>query len=203
MQFIVLNIVTHTHKQKNTSPPKFHWTFEKQMSLLCKLESREFKKKWGDLMSGEDGVAGTWFIFWNTKQPGSCRCSVPKLCRTLLNPMDCSTSGPFTLHSLWELAQIHVHWVSDPLQPSHPVIPFSFCPQSFPASGSFPMTQPFESGGQSIGASTSALVLPMNIQGWFPFGMTGLISLLFRGLLRVFSSSTNRKQLTSSHRSFA
>ena len=121
MQFIVLNIVKHTHKQKNTSPPKFHWTYEKQMSLLCKLKSREFKKKWGDLMSGKDGVAGTWFIFWNTKQPGSCRCSVAKLCRTLLNPMDCSTPGPFILHSLPEFAQIHVHWVSDPLQPSHPL----------------------------------------------------------------------------------
>ena len=174
------------------------------MSLLCKLGSREFKKKWGALMSGQDGVAGTWFIFWNTKQPGSCRCSVPKSCPTLLNPMDCSTPGPFTLHSLRELAQIHVHWVSDPLATvSSSVIPFSFCPQSSPASGSFPMTQLFASDGQSIGASTSALVLPMNIQGWFPFGMTGLISLLSRGLSRVFSSITNRKQLTSNHRSFA
>ena len=104
------------------------------MSLLCKLGSREFKKKWGALMSGQDGVAGTWFIFWNTKQPGSCRRSVPKSCPTLLNPTDCSTPGPFTLHSLRELAQIHVHWVSDPLATvSSSVIPFSFCPQSFPS----------------------------------------------------------------------
>ena len=72
----------------------------------------------------------------------------------------------------------------------HPssVIPFS-CPQSFPASGSFPMSQFFVSGGQSIGVLASASVLPMNIQGWFPLGWTGLISLLFKGLSRVFSST--------------
>ena len=64
---------------------------------------------------------------------------------------------------------------------------FSSCPQSFPAWGSFPMNRLFESGGQSIGASAS--VLPMNIQGWFPFRLTGLISLVFKGLWRVFSST--------------
>jgi len=65
---------------------------------------------------------------------------------------------------------------------------FSFCLQSFPASGSFPVSQLFASGGQSTGASMSASVLPMNIQGWFPLGLTGLISLLSKGLSRVFSS---------------
>ena len=61
---------------------------------------------------------------------------------------------------------------------SSSVVPFSCCPQSFPASGSFPVSQFFTSGGQSIGASVSASVLPINIQGWFPLGLTGLISLL-------------------------
>ena len=65
------------------------------------------------------------------------------------------------------------HWVSDAIQPSHTVVPFSSCLQSFPASGSFPMNQLFESGGQSIGTSPSASVLSMNIQGWFPLGWTG------------------------------
>ena len=65
---------------------------------------------------------------------------------------------------------------------SSSVVPFSSCPQSSPASGSFPMSQFFTSGGQSIGASASASVLPMNIQGWFPLGLTGLISLQFKGL---------------------
>ena len=77
----------------------------------------------------------------------------------------------------------------------HPTIsssasPFSSCLHSFPASGSFPMTQLFASGGQSIGPSTSISVLPMNIQSWFPLGLTGLISLVSKGLSRVFSSTT-------------
>ena len=67
---------------------------------------------------------------------------------------------------------------------------FSFCLQSFPASESFPMSRLFPSGRQSIGASTSASVLPMSIQGWFPPKLTGLISLLSKGLSRVFSSTT-------------
>ena len=68
-----------------------------------------------------------------------------------------------------------------------------FCLQSFPASGSFPMSQLFASGGQSIGASALASVLPMNIQGWFPLELTGLISLQSKGLSRVFSSTTIQK----------
>ena len=64
-------------------------------------------------------------------------------------------------------------------------LPFSCCLQSFQASGSFPMNQFFASGGQSIGASASASVLPMNIQDWFPLGLTGLISLQSKGLSRV------------------
>ena len=71
---------------------------------------------------------------------------------------------------------------------SFSVIPFSSCPQSFPASESFPMSQFFTLGGQRIGASASVLLV--NIQGWFPLGLTGLTSLLPRGLSRVFSSIT-------------
>ena len=72
------------------------------------------------------------------------------------------------------------------------VTPFSSCLQSFSASGSFPMSQLFTSGDQSNGASASATVLSVNIQGWFPLGLTGLIFLLSRGLSRVFSSTTVR-----------
>ena len=75
---------------------------------------------------------------------------------------------------------------------SSSVIPFS-CLQSFPASGSFPMSQFFTSGGQSIGVSASASILPMNIQDWFPSGLTGLISLQSKELSRVFSNSTVQK----------
>ena len=70
-------------------------------------------------------------------------------------------------------------------------VPFSFCLQSFPPSGSFPVSQVLASGGQNIGASAS--VLPVNIQGWFPLRLTGLISLLSKGLSRVFSGTTIRK----------
>ena len=77
---------------------------------------------------------------------------------------------------------------------SSSVVPFSSCPQSFPASGSFPMRQFFTSGGQRIGASVSASVLPMNIQNWFPLGWTGWISLLSKGLSRVFSNTTVQKR---------
>ena len=68
--------------------------------------------------------------------------------------------------------------------------PFSFCLQSFPESGSFPVSKLFISGGQSFGASASASVLPMNIQGQFPLGLTSLITLLSKGLSRVFSRAT-------------
>ena len=84
-----------------------------------------------------------------------------------LSPGDCSNSCPLS----W--------WCHPTISSS--VLPFSSCPQSFPASGSFLMGQLFTSGGQSIGASASALVLPVNIQGWFPLGLIGLISLLSKG----------------------
>ena len=73
---------------------------------------------------------------------------------------------------------------------SSSVVPFSSCLQSFPASGSFPMSQLFTSGGQSIGVSASTSVLPMNIQDWFPLGWAGWISLQPKGLSRVFSSTS-------------
>ena len=76
---------------------------------------------------------------------------------------------------------------------SSSVVPFSSCPQSFPASGSFPMSQLFASGGQSIGVSASTSVLPMNTQDWSSLGWTGWISLQFKGLSRVFSNTTVQK----------
>ena len=76
---------------------------------------------------------------------------------------------------------------------SSSVVPFSSCLQSCPASGSFPMSQFFASGGQSIGVSASASVLSMNIQDWSPLGWTDWISLLSKGLSRVFSNTTVQK----------
>ena len=81
---------------------------------------------------------------------------------------------------------------------SSSVIPFSSCPQSFPALGSFQMSQFFASGDQSIGVLASTSVLPMSIQDWFPLGWTGWISLQSKGLSRVFSNTTVQKHLLRS-----
>ena len=105
----------------------------------------------------------------------------------------CNTPGFRILHYLLVFAQTHVHWVSDAIQPSSSVIPVSSCLQSFPTSGSFPVSWLFTSGSQSIGASASASVLPMNIQDWFPLGWTGWIFLLPKWLSRVLSNNTVQK----------
>ena len=123
-----------------------------------------------------------------------CCFAVMQSCSTLCVPMDCSTPGCPVLHHLPELVQTHVYWASDAIQPSYPLLPTFFsCPQSFLASGSFPMSQLFTSSGQSIGASASASILPKNIHGWFPLRLTDLISLQSKGLSSVFSSTTIRK----------
>ena len=103
-----------------------------------------------------------------------------RLLSPLLSPRVCSNSCPLS----W--------WCHPTISAS--VVPFSSCPQSFPASGSFPLSRPFTSGGdQKTEASASASVLPMNIQGWFPLGLTGLISFQSKGLSRVFSSTIVQK----------
>ena len=91
-----------------------------------------------------------------------------------LSPRVCSNSCPLS------------RWCHPTISSS--VAPFSSCPQSFPASGSFPMSRFFELDGQSTRASASASVLPMTIQGWFPLGLTGLISLLSKGLSQESSA---------------
>ena len=109
------------------------------------------------------------------------------------NLMDCSTPGFPVLHYLPEFAQVHVHWVNDAIQPSH--LPFSSCPQSFPESGSFPMSQFFTSGGQSTGVSASASVFPMNIQDWFLLGLTDLISLKSKGLSSLLQYHSSKPSI--------
>ena len=109
----------------------------------------------------------------------------------LCNPKDCSTPGFSVLHHLPEFAQIHGHWVKE-FHPavSSSVVPFSSCLQSFSASGSFPMSQFFASGSQSIGVSASTLVLLMNTKEQSLLGWTGWISLQSEGLSRVYSNTT-------------
>ena len=127
----------------------------------------------------------SFYIFFSS--PWACRtiiccccCSFTKLCPTLCNCMDCSTPGS----NLCPLSQ----WCHPSISSS--VVPLSSCLQSFPAWGSFQMSPLFASDGQSIGSSIAASVLPMSIQGWFSWGWTDLISLLSKGLTRVFSTTT-------------
>ena len=119
--------------------------------------------------------------------------SVAQLCLTLCNPMDCRTPGFPVHHQLPELAQTHVHWVGDAIQPSHPLS--SPSPPAFNLSQHQSLFQwvSSSSGDQSIGGSASASVLPMNIQDLIPLGWTGWISLQSKGLSRVFSNTTVQK----------
>ena len=119
--------------------------------------------------------------------------SVTQLCLTLCDPMDCSMPGFPVHHQLPELAQTLVHWVGDAIQPSHPLSSISPPTFNLPSIRVFSKSQFFTSGGQSIGVSASASVLPMNIQDWFPLWLTGLISLQSKGLSRVPSNTTVQK----------
>ena len=121
---------------------------------------------------------------------------VAKLCLTLCDPMDCSTPGFLVLHHLLKFAQTHVHWVCVAFQPSHLLSPLSPPALNFAHHQGLFQWVGSATGGQTTGASAS--VLPMNIQGWFPLGMTGLISMQCKGLSRVFSSTTIWK-----HQSFS
>ena len=170
-------------------------------------------------MLGWQMIQDTWYLCFSSVQFSS----VAQLCLTLCDPMDCSTPGFPVHHqlpvqfsravrsiSLWPHEPQHARppcpsptpRVYPNPRPSsqwcHPaissyVVPFSSCLQSFPASGSFPMSQLFASGGQSIGVSASASVLPMNTQDWSPSGWTGWISLQSKGLSGVFSNTTVHK----------
>ena len=115
-----------------------------------------------------------------------CCCSVMQLCPTLCIPVDCSTPGLPVLHHLPKFAQVHVHCINDAVQLSHPLTPSS---PSVPASQTFPMSHLFGLDDQTTGASASASVLPVNIQGWSPLRFTGLI-LLSKGLSGIFFSTT-------------
>ena len=117
-----------------------------------------------------------------------CHLSVTKSCPTLCDrPHELHTR--FSCPSLSQICLLLKLMSIESVMPSNHLSSVAhFCPQSFPASGSFPLSWLFASGGQSIGASAS--VLPVNVQGWLPLELTGLISLLSMGLSRVLSSAT-------------
>ena len=177
-------------------------------------------KKWLEMYSGTDPIihlllglhfrdsrrtkltifsCGTWkpsMNYWSQLESISISSvqfsSVAQTCLTLCNPMDRSRPGFSVHHQLPESTQTHIHWWCHPAISSS-VAPFSSCPQSLPASGSFPMSQHFTWGGQCTGVSASASVLPMNTQDWSSSGWTGWISLQSKGLSRVFSNTTVQK----------
>ena len=114
--------------------------------------------------------------------------------------MDCRTPGFPVLHYLSEFAQTYVQWVSDTIQTSHSLSPSSLSPLILSQSGSFPVSQLFVSGDQRIGASASASVLPINIQGWFLLGLAGFISLQYKG--QESSPTSNSKASVLWHSAF-
>ena len=105
--------------------------------------------------------------------------------------MNSSTPGLLVHHQLLEFTQTYVHWVSDAIQPSYPLSSPSPLALNFSQHQGLLRwkSQLFTTGSKRIGASASSSVLPMNIQGWFPLGLTGLISLQSKGLSRIFSST--------------
>ena len=118
--------------------------------------------------------------------------TVTQSCLTHWDPMDCSQAS-LSITNSWSLLKFMsiVSWCHPTISSS--IAPFSSCLQSFPALRYFPVSQFFASDGQSIKVSALASVLPMNIQDWYPLGLTGFISLQSKGLSRVFSNTTVQK----------
>ena len=147
-----------------------------------------------------------WFLIQDDRYPYCCCCLVTKSCPSLCIPMDCNIPGFPVLHCLPKFAQSHIHWVGDAIKPSHSLL--SPSPPAFNLStalGSFPMSRLFPSSGQSIGASASASALLMNIQGWFPLGLTGLISfdlLAVQGALKSLLQHHSSKASILQHSAF-
>ena len=150
---------------------------------LQSTASQRFRHDWTDL-------AGIYVymtcLYYNS--------SVTQLYPTLCDPVDCSMPGFPLHHKLLELAQTHVHWVSDAIQPYYPLS--SPSPPAFNLSksqGLFQGVSSLHQVAKSIEISASASVFPMNVQDWFPISWTGWISLQSKGLSRVFSNTTVQK----------
>ena len=169
----------------------------KHFSFLSGLEWECFS--FNNQANFGEGSSGIYSVQYNCSQESSeqeiCCCSIAQSCLTLCNPMECSTPGFPALHYLPRVCSnaCPLSWYCHPIISSS-VVPFSSCLQSFPASGSFPMSQLFSSGGQSTRASAPVFI--MNIQGWFPLGLTGWIDLL--AVQRTLKSSLQHHSLKAS-----
>ena len=163
--------------------------------MICHVGGRVLSKiRSSQLSASQKRRLGCLSRFWHWLMCCCC-CSVAQSCPALFDRpqglqhsrLPCPSLSPRVCSNSCPLSQ----WCHPTISSS--VAPFSSCPQCFPASGSFPVSQLFVSSGQSIEVSVSASVLPMKIQDWFPLGWTGLLSLQFKGLSRVFSSTTVQK----------
>ena len=129
----------------------------------------------------------------NMNQPSVQFSSVTQSCPTLCDSMNCSKPGLPVHHQLLEFTQTHVHWVDDAIQPSHPLFALLLLSSILASIRVFSNESALTSGGQSIGVSASASVLPMNTQDWSPLEWTGWVSLWSKGLSRFFSNTTVQK----------
>ena len=150
------------------------WTFFRDTHVVFQKKRLTMHSCFSSFLSVSSGQLLSHVQLFVTPWTIACQASM-----SIINSRACSNSCPL---SLWYHPTI-----------SSSVIPYSFCPQSFPALGSFPMNQFFSSGDQRIGVSASASVLPVNMQDWFPLEWTGCISLQSKGLSRVFSNTTVQK----------
>ena len=144
---------------------------------------------WAGKRANQECNSYSWYIMLLSR---CCCCSVVQSCPTLCNPMDCSTPGLPVHHQLPSLLKL---MSIESVMPSNPLIlcrPLLLLPSIFPTIRVFANESGLAFGGQSIGISAS--VLPMNIQGWFPWGWTGLIFLQSKGLSGVFSNTIRKHQ---------
>ena len=123
-------------------------------------------------------------------KPLCCCCSVTQSCPNLCDPMDCSTPGLPVPYHRPEFAQVHVHFISDAVQPSHPLMPSFPLPSIFSSISDFSNESAILIRWQRYWTSASASVLPTSIWGWFLLRLTGLLSLLSKGLSGIFSSTS-------------
>ena len=159
------------------------WLCQWKFGSFCYSDNRNSNvQEWQGLPKIQNLISMVWMFSL-----------VAQLFLTLCSLMDCSMPGFPVHHQLPELAQTHVHWIGDAVQLPHPLWSSFFPAFNLAQHESLQMSQFFASGGQSIGVSASTSVLPMNIQDWFPLGLTGLISLQSKGLSRVFSNTTVQK----------
>ena len=169
---------THAHSTESSHPPQMSWSL--WYRIICSVKSTKIL------------FISPMPQFWHRKYAHwiqCCCCSVAKLFPTLWDPMDCTSQASLSFTISWSLLKLTS---IESVMPSNHLLlchPFSSCPQPFPASGSFPMSWLFTSGGQSIGASVSTSVLPMNIQDWFPL----VLFLEFTLLVGVGSRGTGGK----------